>query len=296
MNNDYKNKYFELKGGAKEYYIYTTGIAEWGNLDYMFRYWNETLCGIICRCVPETFSVINIIHSDTFVGLEDEHKNETEININKLLCHNYEIDKRIKKIIFQIEPLDFIKIRNSNNSYIIVDLAHIFSYTGINDLHDYQGSTQVYISGHYGEARGETIFLNIFYPGYVGQNQIDPYLYISTRQIFEENPNIINIKDNGSFISFINILSNKSRFVDFDNNYPHDKIFKIIRIIKKIIGQKHKEKYKNYEKFDNEYNNSKNPICMQNYHKILNLTISYIIETDLEENIIIDLISSQVII
>ena len=44
----------------KEYTIYTTGIAEWGKLDNMYKYWNETLCSKICNTIPLTFNIINI--------------------------------------------------------------------------------------------------------------------------------------------------------------------------------------------------------------------------------------------
>ena len=298
----YKNKYYKLKGGAsnnivnKEYTIYTTGIAEWGKLDNMYKYWNETLCSKICNTIPLTFNIINIIHSDTFADIDENEKNPIEEEINKNLWNITNIDTRIKTILFQKDPLNFTEIKNQKLPYLIVDLAHIFAYTGITNKDPY-GSTEVYIYGHYGEEKGENIFLNIFYPDYVGQEQPDSDLKITSRQIIEGKTNIIRIESDGYFLSIINILSNKERFKDFDNYYPLTKIKNMMKKIKLKIQSKYKEKYNGYDRFDIEFgiDNPCDEYCLNRYKYILELTINYIMQTDLEEESIIELIYMQYI-
>ncbi len=318
----YKKKYLELKGGSalvdhnkpirkhnepirqrnepirqrnepiREYNIYTTGIAEWGQLENMFKYWNDTLCTKICSCIPPSFNAINIIHCDTLVQVSDEDKPIIIRKINDNLWNIANRNLRIRNIIFQTTPLNFEKIKIDNIPYLIADLAHIFSYTGINDYHNPRGSTEVYISGHYGESEGSRIFLNIFYPDYVGQEQRDTDLFITSREIIECDTNIIQINDDGLFRSIINFLSNKSRFKEFDNNYPLTRIRSIIKQIKSRLQTKFKNEFGNYDQFDIKYN-SLNEACIQRYQQMLKFIIKLIMETDLEEDIIVEIVFQE---
>ena len=73
----YKEKYLQLKnqlGGNKDtFYIYTTGIADWGDADSTLAAWQKFLCKQICDMIPKRFKYIHITHSDILVHhtLED---------------------------------------------------------------------------------------------------------------------------------------------------------------------------------------------------------------------------------
>ena len=160
------------KEPEKIFNIYTTGIAEWHKLEYTFQYWQDILINRICRQIPKTFNLINITHSDILLSITNDKndddeiskKNSTQAEINRLLVADLNADPRIKSCVFQKEPLDFLQIGLSTESYIVLDFAHIFSYLS---------PTQVYISGHYGEPIGPPMTLNVIYFGYIGQYQVD---------------------------------------------------------------------------------------------------------------------------
>ena len=65
------------------FYIYTTGICDSGQLDNIFKYWQDFLCEKICNMIPNRFINIKITHSDILIDNYNIYQIEEEIN-NKL--------------------------------------------------------------------------------------------------------------------------------------------------------------------------------------------------------------------
>jgi hypothetical protein len=262
------------------FYIYTTGIAEWCTLHYTFKYWQDILINRICGLIPKTFNSINITHSDILLSLtnndnddnnEISKKNRTQSDINRLLVDDLSIDPRIKSCVFQKEPLDFLEIGSSAKPYIVLDLAHIFSYLS---------PTQVYISGHYDEPIGPPMTLNVIYFGYIGQDQVDWDSKMCKRYI--TNTNCIKINpETGEIVTFITKLFDPIRF-KLDNHElfdPSEKITKIMKNLRFEISKIFKNKYGDYEKFDEIFSDNNRSI----HEYMVGIIIDKIMDSDLNE-------------
>jgi hypothetical protein len=83
---DYKNKYLKYKnkylnllnqyGGNKTFYIYTTGIAEWGYFEGQSAWymWNNFLRNKIIELIPKKFNEIIITHYDPLLHVENKEQ------------------------------------------------------------------------------------------------------------------------------------------------------------------------------------------------------------------------------
>jgi hypothetical protein len=264
----------------KNFNIYTTGIAEWGTLGFTFKYWQDILINRICGQIPNTFNVINIIHSDILLSISNENENEDDAiffknciqtEINRLLISDFSADSRIKSCIFQKEQLDFSQIGLSTESYIVIDFAHIFAYIS---------PTLVYISGHYSEPVSHPISLNVIYFGYIGQDHIDLNSKMCKRYI--ANTNCIQINpETGEIVTFITKLFDPMRF-KLDKHELLDPSEKITRIMKNIrieIGKIFKNKNGNYDKFDEIFNDKNRSI----HEYLVGIIIDKIMDSDLNE-------------
>jgi len=252
----YKNKYITLKNQSGSslqskplFYIYTTGIADWGNLDKLLLFWNKLLCDHVCSLIPPRFD-IKILHSDILLELTygigpnhmilDQKVYLTE-QINLLLLENLE-NERIVESSFQTEPLNFREIRGKI-PYLIIDFAHLFKYS--KDLINISpnGSVKVFQNYNDLELNDDGLELNVIYVGYLGENQIlDSKLskrYISLLNFFRVN-------DDNTVITIINKLLNKIRFnqlLDQELFDPTDRIDIIMKQIRRKLQDKFREKY-----------------------------------------------------
>ena len=111
----YKNKYLQLKkelniqsGGNNIFYIYTTGIADSGNIgeNSIIDLWTTYICPRICSLIPTKYTQINILHCDilTVGSSKIEGKERTKIieEIYNKNLRDYQIDNRINEILFQM--------------------------------------------------------------------------------------------------------------------------------------------------------------------------------------------------
>jgi len=148
----YKNKYLNLKAGSinrilddrKEFTIYTTGIGykytqgstsfEDLNPDSLAFYWlkpDGILDNVLKLILPNY--IIRIVHSDILFGETGEGRKIIEDELHKLFSsHDTRVDTRVVSSMFTTGELIFELIANYNlDSYIIIDIAHIFTYTDI---------------------------------------------------------------------------------------------------------------------------------------------------------------------
>lgn len=287
----YKQKYLELKGGSfqttRTFYIYTTGIAEWGDLGNTFNYWQEVIIHRMCQLIPPSFASIIIIHCDILqeLNLENQHKIQEEINAK--LVRDLTADRRIRVSEFQKEPLNFEEIHFRTrypNQYIVLDLAHIFSYVSPSEVKN---------SGHYGEEDSLPIQLNCVYPGYVGQDQVDGDTKMSTRYIVDAD--FIKIDPNtGKITTFITNLFNTERFsslIDDEPTYPNERINKIMKKIRAKIVKIFKDKYGSFYKFDSIFTSENKQI----HQLMVKIIIDQIINSELTEDEIIEYVIQKIL-
>jgi hypothetical protein len=226
------------------FYIYTTGIAEWGNLEGILKTWNEILCKQICDLIPVHFANINIIHSDILNHIEPDKKDVMVNNILESIQLYNNIDPRIINSSFQTEPLDFESISKQQNPYIIIDMAHIFGYK--QDIEALDGITKAFIAGYYGEQRTEPMSLNVVYPGYLGQGE---------QKVTLINTSFFRIDSTNTITTYINKLQNDARFIlnlDMTNEYdPYEKFVELFKKIRTSIYNELRTKFGNLTQYDN---------------------------------------------
>jgi hypothetical protein len=264
----YKGKYLSLKsqiGGIYDtFYIYTTGIAEWGHLDRSLKLWNDTLCKQICDIIPRNFTKIHIVHSDILKGVPEEKKDEIFANILDKIEIDLVIDPRIVDSNFQTEPLDFAAISIQSNPYIIIDIAHLCKY--VQDEFSSHNITRAFIAGAYGEPQGEPMNLNVIYLGYMGGDLI--------------NTSFFRVNEDNTITTYINKLLDASRFDVFDLYDPNLKVNSIFSNIQRKIWTDLRAKNGNLDKYDRQ----RNAIEIEMKKRIVDL----IMDTDINESLIIE--------
>ncbi len=252
-----------MSNSQNTFYIYTTGIADWCNLNKTFKYWEDELCKHICELIPQRFSRIEIVHSDILddfngiMSVTNQKRNEIILNINTRLQLEHTRDSRIVSSIFQTTPLYFlIKHQNIIHPHLIIDFAHVLT-------DDFESDW------------------NVVYLGYVGEVQIIEY-NMCTRHI----KNFFKVNDDNTVTTYINKLSNNKRFGNFYKDYPSDNIKDIMKKIRIRLGLEYKNKYGNYTLFDSIFN-EKN---MEIHSKMVNLIMDNIMNTDNVEDTIVDIV------
>jgi len=183
---------------SKKFYIYTTGIADWGDKETIAAKWNNNVCANILYQIPSRFNDIHIIHSDILKPMDefDNMINEEERGIiletfNQLLSINDLMKPRVKKSSFTLMPIDFNTLETP---HIVIDMAHLFIYN----------KTGLVTIGH----TMPSYNIKSIYLGYFGDqvftikaNQMYDYnIYIASRtQYFKVN-------DDDSIITYIDRL------------------------------------------------------------------------------------------
>ena len=242
---------------SETFYIFTTGIADWCNLEKTFAYWNDHLCLHICSLIHYRFKYIEIVHSDIFddfngvMSITNDIKNNTMNEINRRLQFE-NVHKRNIRIVssrFQQTPLDLDEIATLTN-HIIIDFAHVINNNN----------------------------LNVVYLGYVGEKQIVES-YMCTRYI----NNFFRVNDDNTITTYIDQLSNQNRFSPLIQDYPSDNIKKIMEQIRRRLGFDFKQKYGNYSYFDSIFNEENVDI----HQRIVDIIMYNIMNTDNNEETII---------
>jgi len=249
---------------SNTFYLYTTGLADWCELNKTFEYWTHELSEHVFNSIPLRFTHIIITHSDILddfngvMSITDIKKNQIIQKINTQLQLEHTRDSRIVSSDFQITPLDFEEIRISNRAHLIIDFAHVFNdYSNIPDG------------------------LNVVYLGYVGENQIIEY-NMCTRYI--KNFFKVNFDDTTNTVTtYINKLSDTNRFSPLHLDYPPDNIRDIMKLIRIKLGLEFKKIYGNYTYFDSIFNEENIPA----HKEIVDIIMENIMNTENTEEIII---------
>ena len=238
------------------FYIYTTGISDWCDLNKTFKYWEDELCKDVCGLIPQRFSRISIFHSDILddfngvMSVTNQKKIQTTNEINNRLQLERTRDSRIVVSFFQTTPLNFIL---SSQPHIIIDFAHVF-----NDSNPK---------------------LNVVYLGYVGELQI-----IESNMCTRYIKNFFKVNDDNTVTTYINKLADSSRFSPLKKDYPSDNIRDIMKKIRIKLGLEYKKKYGNYEVFDSIFNEANTEIHM----KMVAIIMDNIMNTDNIEDVIVN--------
>ena len=160
-----------MRGGNKEFYLFTTGITDWGNInpeDSILKIWNDILLPkIIDILLKVGFNKIQVHHHDI---MEDQDGLAFPVNKNNLrrtIIERLNVkDRELNELyrdgfitsVFSIEPINFEHI-NTSLPHLIFDFAHLFSY--------------MYVPGHNKSIPiiGEMMYpqINVLYLGYLGE-------------------------------------------------------------------------------------------------------------------------------
>jgi hypothetical protein len=246
------------------FYIYTTGIADWCDLNKTFKFWEDELSKHVYELIPQRFSRISIFHSDILddfngvMSVTNQKKIQTTNEINNRLQLERVQNSRIVSSFFQTTPLNFILI---SQPHIIIDFAHVFNDTKLNVFNDSKP--------------------NVVYLGYVGEQQIIEY-NMCTRYI----KNFFKVNDDNTVTTYANKLSDTTRFSPLNKEYPSDNIRDIMKKIRIKLGLEFKNKHGNYDLFDSIFNEHNTEV----HSKMVTIIMDNIMNTYNSEDAIIDIV------
>ncbi len=272
----YKQKYLNLKrmqrGGAKIFYIYTTGFADNGTSN-VAKEWVRAFREKVLSLIPAKYDQIVILHSDPLMGDDIVLSMRDRIieTTRELLMTDFTID-RVKSSEFTTEPINFRSLHRRHNSrdYIVIDSAHIFSYIDIKIVQN---------SDTYGRANeqiGLSPFpLNCIYPGYIPNRDVKgemnvPNNIMSTCDLF-----IIN--EDGSIITYIDKLIMNN--IEHNPLNPDNFVLNIYKKIRKTIIDKWRSIHKSVS---SDYDEQ----CKR-YYPIMYKYIFDLVMSDVKEEIIL---------
>jgi hypothetical protein len=233
----YKEKYLELKniqniqkGGAKTFYIYTTGFADNGS-NSVANEWVRAFREKILSLIPAKYDEIVILHSDPLMDIDGDLRMRTIKEANELLMSDF-LNDRVKQSEFTTEPINFRSLHRKHLSrdYIVIDCAHIFLYIDrkiVKNANTYDGVVN--------EQIGVSPFpLNCIYPGFIANRDINGEIYVPNNILSTCDLFIVN--EDGSIITYIDkLIMNK---IGNDPNNPHIFVDNIYRKIRKPIIDK----------------------------------------------------------
>jgi hypothetical protein len=143
------------------FYIYTTGLAEWGTFQTA-NVWQQLIRDVILKNIPSIFNNIIINHYDPLVNEQDLPLDSLSISTfnKKIVQSDNELntDQRHITSTFFREKLNIALIQQ-NIPHIVLDMAHIFKYNPPNQM----SQKQIYI-----EPGNIYTNINSVYPGYSG--------------------------------------------------------------------------------------------------------------------------------
>jgi hypothetical protein len=229
----YKEKYLELKkmqrGGAKTFYIYTTGFADNGS-NSVANEWVRAFREKVLSLIPAIYDEIVILHSDPLMDIDPALRMRTIEEANELLMSDFTND-RVNSSEFTTEPINFSSLHRKHDSrdYIVIDCAHIFSYIDIKIVRN---------ANTYGRANEEIGLspfpLNCIYPGFIPNRDINGEIYVPNNILSTCDLFIVN-KD-GSIITYIDKLIMNN--IGHDPNNPDYFVVNIYKKIRKPIIDK----------------------------------------------------------
>ena len=198
------------------FYVYTTGIADWGKIETIANKWNDYILENILQQIPPNYKEIKILHCDPLLETQDTTK-RMEIAIkfndflNKPLGYIYSKYKKMFSIKFIPDKLNIAQIKSP---HIIIDCGHVFRYDKM--------VGHVSIGNHYGDINANLIKLNAIYLGYFGGNTDTDKMFM----LLARSPNLFKVNEKGEVITFIDkMIENKYAY---DEDYPNGIIIDII--------------------------------------------------------------------
>ena len=269
LRNPYRN--------SNTFYVYTTGIADFCNIETIVNEWNEYLRDIVLKNIHDNFNKIIITHYDPLesfdIDLQNTFKKQFEETgiLNTITTINRQI---VSCVLYTNIDLNQIK-----NPHILLDFAHIIEYLPSDDM-----QKQIKLN--------DTIYnINSVYFGYIGVFQLENNysdVYIAKSNFFTTSPY-------GTVITYIDKIYDNHlneqydiiQYKQFDNNNPQKVILYIFSLITKKM-------YHHLSKDDASLNNIINLITALRIVNLIidkimtseNLTFEIIVSSIFDENII----------
>lgn len=227
------SKYYINYGGSygltpNIFYLYTTGIVNWGNFgnidQNLIILWNNQIRDIILSKIPDNFQ-INIVHFDPLLDIDKVNTENIKLQqieyVNENLIPSDLANDRIIESEFRREGID---INDISNPHLVLDFAHVFNFIPL--------VNNVTIDGYYGEEPSELLNLNVLRTGFIGNGFGKSFTLSDT----------IRIEQSGQVKTYIDKMIELG--IDYDTKNPElffeDILKKIIlgfeNIIKELKG------------------------------------------------------------
>ena len=211
----------------KTFYIYTTGIGEWGDITRSADTWDKIMREMVLRNIHPSFTRIIIRHYDPLYDMDNKRMEEPKRHklieeLNSIVRN----DMRVRTMERQIESsfndtaLDFDTIQSP---HILIDLAHLLYY--------YPNSVTE-IGGNYGELiKKRFTTIKSIYPGYVGGVHAGPIIGYSNQYL--AGLNLFRMDMRGNITTYIDKMFelNYVRGILYD---PSEKISELFNAIRKL--------------------------------------------------------------
>jgi hypothetical protein len=191
----------------KQFYIYTTGIVNWGNFDDKYQnlinLWNDGVLSNIINRIPKHFNIF-INHFDPLFSSHETNMNDERIkSINKYVKQNLITKDMLEsRVIYSSFLYNEFNPDNIKKPHLIIDFAHLYEYVNFqNIVMDFE----------------KNLFdLTVLRTGFIGNGEFNHLSCLD--KIFE-------IDQNGITITYIDKMIQLE--YDFDKTEPIDCLKKI---------------------------------------------------------------------
>jgi hypothetical protein len=262
---EYNDKLEDIKNNQETFYVYVTGIADWGNRldetkkDNVFYAWiRNNFRDHIISLIPTRFTKIKIRYYDP---LSDTWKKETLKEYIEYLDEtlikgdnkNARLNSKFYKDYFPIEIIS----KTKNKSYIVLDLAHAFNPSRKGYVILDEGGN---VNKH--EKKDEFKIILLYPQLYLGNLPKGEYF-----EYFRVNP------DNTVITYYDKLFDKNIKISDFNDSNSKDviddksnKLFQIMYKINPKINNKNSNSYFKISQFPIEYNNKNIEDIIINIH------------------------------
>jgi hypothetical protein len=202
------------------FYIYTTGMANFGRIETIADKWNKHVLENILQQIPPIYTEIKMFHYDPLLGIYDADERKKQAQnfndfLNKPLKYIYLKYKKMFSINFIPDKLDIAQIESP---HIIIDCAHVFRYDKM--------VGHVSIGDHYNDRNVNLIKLNAIYLGYFGGDTDADNMF----ELLARSPKLFTVNETRIVTTFIDkMIENKYAY---NEDYPNDIIMDIINKVK----------------------------------------------------------------
>ena len=216
---------------SKDFYIYTTGIADWDNIDQTPTQWINYILHTVIRCIPPSFNKIIINHYDPLYNIGT--------NISIITTKKNVIIQKINNTVIAND------IKASTSQITITSIFHnaILNDTSIHDPHILLDFSRAILKYDIRSKKLKMIDskkeINGLYIGYVGAIDSDESTRFS--KLYQIQNNFFTVSDAGIVTTYIDkLIRRNSTAIEFKNDdFEHNTAFNKIydTIINLIIGK-----------------------------------------------------------